>query len=87
MFALYGLLTRYVARKDAASVTFFWVGITGAVVMTPLGLLSWTPMSGQDWIWMGVLCCTAAGAHFESRYFMTFVWLPPARIAARMISL
>lgn len=64
MFALYGLLTRYVARKDAASVTFFWAGITGAVVMTPLGLLNWTPMSGQDWIWMGVLCCTAAGAHF-----------------------
>lgn len=64
MFALYGLLTRYVARKDAASVTFFWAGITGAVVMTPFGLWHWVPMTGQDWIWMGVLCCTAATAHF-----------------------
>lgn len=64
MFALYGLLTRYVARKDAASVTFFWAGVTGAVVMTPLGLWHWVPMAGQDWIWMGVLCCTAATAHF-----------------------
>ncbi|MCX8507616.1 MAG: DMT family transporter, partial [Rhodobacteraceae bacterium] len=64
MFALYGLLTRYVARKDAAQVTFFWAGITGAVVMTPLGLWFWQPMSGQDWIWMAILCCTAATAHF-----------------------
>ena len=64
LFALYGLLTRYVARKDAASVTFFWAGIVGAVVMTPLGLWHWVPMTGGDWIWMGVLCCTAATAHF-----------------------
>lgn len=64
MFALYGLLTRFVARRDPASVTFFWAGIVGAVVMTPLGLWHWQAMSGQDWIWMGVLCCTAATAHF-----------------------
>jgi type IV secretion system protein VirB4 len=25
----------------------------------------------------------AAGAHFESRYFLTFVWLPPAEPSAR----
>ena len=28
-----------------------------------------------------------AGAHFESRYFLTFVWLPPAEEAARAESL
>ena len=64
MFALYGLLTRYVARRDAASVTFFWAGVVGAVVMTPLGLMHWQPMSDGDWIWMAVLCCTAATAHY-----------------------
>ena len=25
-----------------------------------------------------------AGAHFESRYFLTFVWLPPAEDASRI---
>ena len=64
MFALYGLLTRYVARKDRSSVSFFWTGVSGAVVMTGIGLFHWEPMSLRDWGWMAVLCCTAAGAHW-----------------------
>ena len=32
--SLYGLLTRYVARKDSASVGFFWTGTAGALAMT-----------------------------------------------------
>jgi drug/metabolite transporter (DMT)-like permease len=34
MFALYGLLTRYAARKDRTETSFFWTGTMGAVVMT-----------------------------------------------------
>ncbi|MEY3306760.1 MAG: hypothetical protein RLZZ413_798, partial [Pseudomonadota bacterium] len=64
MFALYGLLTRYVSRRDTASVSFFWTGAAGAVAMTPLGLWSWEPMTRGDWGWMGLLCCTAAFAHW-----------------------
>ena len=64
MFAVYSLLTRYVARKDAATVTFFWAGVAGAMVMTPLGLTHWQPMSGSDWGWMAALCCTSVIGHF-----------------------
>ena len=64
MFALYGLLTRYVAQGDSASVSFFWTGTTGAVAMTLVGLFNWQPMSGADWGWMAVLCCTAATGHW-----------------------
>ena len=64
MFALYGLLTRYVSRRDTASVSFFWTGAAGAVAMTPLGLWAWEPMTRADWGWMGFLCCTAAFAHW-----------------------
>ncbi|MGB8814138.1 MAG: DMT family transporter [Paracoccaceae bacterium] len=64
LFALYGLLTRYVARGDAASVSFFWTGMTGAIAMTPLGLYYWEPMTAADWGWMAALCCTAATAHY-----------------------
>ncbi|RID91711.1 DMT family transporter [Gemmobacter lutimaris] len=64
MFALYGLLTRYVARGDSAGTSFLWTGIMAAVLITPLGLWFWQPMAPEDWIWMGLLCLTGAGAHF-----------------------
>ncbi|MFC7703090.1 DMT family transporter [Plastorhodobacter daqingensis] len=64
MFALYGLLTRYVARQDSSAVSFFWTGVTGAVAMTVTGLWFWEPMQPGDWVWMGVLCCTAALGHW-----------------------
>ncbi len=64
MFALYGLLNRYVARKDSAATTFFWTGVVGAVVTTAIGIWRWEPMSQTDWMWMGVLCLTASLAHW-----------------------
>ena len=64
MFALYGLLTRYVARQDTAAVSFFWTGTVGALAMTAVGIWFWEPMTGPDWAWMGVLCLTAVTGHF-----------------------
>ena len=64
MFAIYGLLTRYVARSDAAQVSLFWTGTTGAVVMTGIGIFHWQAMRGPDWIWMAVLCCTGVTGHW-----------------------
>ncbi|MGY6706518.1 DMT family transporter [Roseinatronobacter sp.] len=64
MFALYGLLTRYAARKDSAAVSFFWTGVAGAVTMTLIGIWFWEPMVAGDWVWMGVLCMTSAFSHF-----------------------
>jgi len=64
MFALYSLLTRFVARKDTAATSFFWTGTMGAVVMTAVGLWSWEPMTRPDWAWMALLCVTGAFGHF-----------------------
>ena len=64
MFALYGLLTRYVARADSASVSFFWTGMSGAVAMTAVGIWYWEPMTPGDQLWMATLCCTAAAGHW-----------------------
>jgi len=64
MFALYGLLTRYVARDDSAAVSFFWTGTTGAVTMTAIGIWFWEPMVQGDWLWMGLLCLTSAFSHY-----------------------
>ena len=64
MFALYGLLTRYAARKDTAATSFFWTGVTGAVLMTAVGVWSWEPMTRPDWAWMATLCVTGALGHY-----------------------
>ena len=64
MFALYGLLTRYVARRDSAATSFFWTGTVGSVGMTAVGVWFWEPMTGPDWAWMGALCVTGAAGHF-----------------------
>jgi drug/metabolite transporter (DMT)-like permease len=64
MFALYGLLTRFAARKDSAATSFFWTGTVGAVAMTAVGIWFWEPMTGPDWAWMGLLCITGAAGHF-----------------------
>ncbi len=64
MFAVYGLLTRYVARKDKAMTSFFWTGISGCILMTAIGAWFWEPMSSGDMIWMAVLSVTGALGHF-----------------------
>ena len=64
MFALYGLLTRYAARKDSAATSFFWTGTVGAVVITVVGIWFWEPMTTPDWGWMAALCVTGALGHF-----------------------
>lgn len=64
LFALYGLLNRYVARRDPASVTFFYTGIAGAIMMTLIGVWFWEPMTVGDWGWMVLLCISATFGHY-----------------------
>ena len=64
LFALYGLLTRYAARKDSTATSFFWTGTVGSIAMTSIGIWFWEPMTGPDWGWIGVLCSTGALGHW-----------------------
>lgn len=64
MFAVYGLLTRYVARKDSSATSFFWTGIAGAVTMTLVGMWFWEPMAQADWAWMALLCVSGVSGHW-----------------------
>jgi drug/metabolite transporter (DMT)-like permease len=64
MFATYGLLTRYVSRRDSAIVSFFWIGIVGAAITTLAGVTSWQPMVAIDWAWMLMLCLTGVAGHY-----------------------
>jgi drug/metabolite transporter (DMT)-like permease len=64
MFALYGLLTRFAARKDSAATSFFWTGTIGAIGMTAIGMFYWQPMTLADWGWMALLSILGALGHF-----------------------
>ena len=64
LFALYGLLTRHAAARDAAMTSFFWTGVVGAVAMTIVGVWAWQPMTAADWGWMGALCVLGSLGHY-----------------------
>lgn len=64
MFALYGLLTRYVSRQDRSATSFFWTGTAGAVVSSAVGIWFWENMTPPDWGWMALLCLTGAFGHW-----------------------
>ena len=64
LFALYGLATRFAARRDRTSTSFFYTGTVGAVVMTAVGLPAWEAMTPGDWVWMLALCVTGVLGHW-----------------------
>jgi drug/metabolite transporter (DMT)-like permease len=63
-FALYNIMTRYVARADNGETSFFWTGIGGVLTMTIIGPFFWDPISGTDIYLMAILCITGAGSHY-----------------------
>ena len=64
MRALSALLTRYAARTDSATTSFFWAGLVGALAMTVVGIWQWEPLASRDWVWMAALCISAAIGHW-----------------------
>ena len=64
LFALYGLLTRYVGQYDNSSTSFFWTGVVGSIAMTVVGLNFWDPVSKSDWSIMLLLSVSGVVGHY-----------------------
>lgn len=64
LYALYGLLTRYVGRADSSPISFFWMGVVVVFALTLPGLWFWKPMTPMDSFWMATLCCTGILGHY-----------------------
>lgn len=64
LYALYGILTRYVGRADTSAISFLWMGVIGAMTLTLPGLWLWQPMTQVDSLWMATLCCTGIAGHW-----------------------
>ena len=67
MFALFSVLTRAAARDEPSFPTFFWPGVIGAVMMTPIGIWTWMPVQGWDWVPLA----TYAGVSVLSNWLLT----------------
>ncbi len=48
MMAIYGILTRYAARRDAAETSLFWTEMAGGIAMLFIGPFFWLPPVGND---------------------------------------
>ena len=64
LFALYGLLTRYVGQYDNSSTSIFWTGVVGSIAMTVIGLNFWDPVSRSDWSIMLLLSASGVVGHY-----------------------
>ena len=64
LFALYGLLTRYVGQYDNSSASFFWTVVVGSIAMTIIGLNYWDPVSKSDWSIMLLLSASGVVGHY-----------------------
>ena len=64
LFALYGLLTRYVGQYDDSSTSFYWTGVVGSIAMTVIGLNFWDPVSRSDWSVMLLLSASGVVGHY-----------------------
>lgn len=64
LWAAYGLMTRYAARRDSTATSFFWTGTVGAIAMTVIGIWFWEQMTGPDWVWMAILCVMGSLGHW-----------------------
>lgn len=64
LYALYGLLTRLAGRTASSAVSFFWMAVVGAIVLTPPGIVLWQPMTPEDSLWMATLCCSGVLGHY-----------------------
>jgi len=64
LFAIYGLLTRYVGQYDDSSTSFYWTGVVGSIAMTVIGLNFWDPVSRSDWSVMLLLSASGVIGHY-----------------------
>jgi drug/metabolite transporter (DMT)-like permease len=67
MFGLFSVLTRATTRDEPTFPSFFWIGVMGAVLMTPFGLWAWEPVRGWDWVPL----LTYAGVSVLSNWLLT----------------
>lgn len=65
LFAIYSLLTRYVASTDSAESSLFYTGLMAAVVTAPFLPFVWQPITAKDGLTLAVLCLLGIMSHYS----------------------
>ncbi|ORE92943.1 S-adenosylmethionine uptake transporter [Stappia sp. 22II-S9-Z10] len=63
MFAAYQLMTRRVARTDAAMTSFYYTGLAGAAAMTFIGPWFWSSFTPFEVLLLVILCISGMTGH------------------------
>lgn len=63
-FSLYTIFTRMVAGKDHTATSMLYVGVTGLVLSSIVGVFYWQPLTIEAWGLMVFLWLTTTGGHF-----------------------
>lgn len=65
MFAIYSLLTRYVASTDSAESSLFYTGLMAATVTTPFLPFVWEPITFSEGLKVAALCLLGILSHYS----------------------
>lgn len=65
LFAIYSLLTRYVASTDSAESSLFYTGLMAAVVTAPFLPFFWEPISFSEGLKVAALCLLSILSHYS----------------------
>ncbi|HMT92713.1 DMT family transporter [uncultured Thiothrix sp.] len=65
LFAIYSLLTRYVASTDSADSSLFYTGLMAAAVTAPFLPFFWEPMTLSEGLIVAALCLLGILSHYS----------------------
>jgi len=65
MFAVYGVATRAVSRRDPTFTSLFYTAVGGAVAISLIGPFFWTPIAFGDIAFVAALCVCGAVSHYS----------------------
>ncbi|MDB9998528.1 DMT family transporter [Alphaproteobacteria bacterium] len=63
-YAVYQILTRFVSNFDTSETSFFYTGITGAIILSFVGPFFYIDVLKPDWILILMICFLGTSAHY-----------------------
>lgn len=63
-YASYQVLTKLVSNYDSSNTSFFYTGITGAVLLSFVGPFFYIDVYIFDWVWILIICFLGMGGHY-----------------------
>ena len=63
-YAIYQILTRFVSNFDTSETSFFYTGVTGALILSFVGPFFYVDVLKSDWVLILIICLLGTSAHY-----------------------